>query len=55
MKKRKHEEYRFIVKWIVGCTMYFRPFKRDAAAVRYQEFLIECQGVKPEDVRIVMK
>ena len=54
MKARKQENTRFMVKWIVGYTMFFRAYKRDSAAVKFQEYLIEREGVKPEDVRIVM-
>lgn len=54
MKARKQENVRFIVKWIVGHMMYFRAYKRDSAAVRFQEYLIEHEGVSPSDVRIVM-
>ena len=55
MKKRKQENIRFTVKWIQGNMMYFRAYKRDSAAVAFQQYLIECEGVKPEDVRIVMQ
>lgn len=54
MKARKPENVRFVVKWIVGYTMYFRAYKRDSAAVKFQEYLIEHEGIKAEDVRIVM-
>jgi hypothetical protein len=54
MKARKQENIRFMVKWIVGYTMYFRAYKRDSAAVRFQGYLIEHEGIRPEDVRIVM-
>jgi hypothetical protein len=54
-QKRKPETSRFIVKWIVGQTMYFREFKRDAAAVKFQNYLIEIENVPPEDVRLLMK
>lgn len=52
--KRKHENVRFIVKWIVGYTMYFRAYKRDIAALKFQEYLIEHEQVKPEDIRVIM-
>lgn len=51
--KRKYEPFRFIVKWIVGDMMYFRAYKRDSAAVRFQAYLID-EGINPKDVRIVM-
>lgn len=54
MKARKYESSRFLVKWIVGYTMYFRAYKRDSSAVKFQEYLIQHEGIKPEDVRIVM-
>lgn len=55
MKKRKQENLKFAVKWIVGNYMFERWYKRDHAAVKFQQFLIEEEGIKPEDVRIVMK
>jgi hypothetical protein len=54
MKARKQESVRFIVKWIVGYTMHFRAFKRDNAACKFQEYLIEHEKISPEDVRVVM-
>jgi hypothetical protein len=54
-RKRKSETSRTIVKWIVGGTMYFREYKRDAAAVRFASYLIEVENVSPEDVRLIMK
>jgi hypothetical protein len=55
MKKRKQENIRFVVKWIENNTMYFRAYKRDYAAVNFQNYLIEQCGVDPCDVRIVSK
>lgn len=54
MKKRKQENIRFYVKWIENNTMYFRAYKRDTAAVNFQNYLIETLGVPPSDVRITM-
>jgi hypothetical protein len=53
-KARKPEPIRFYVKWIQGDTMYFQAFKRDNAAVRFQNRLIETGMVEMQDVRIVM-
>lgn len=55
MKARKQENIRFVVKWVVGYTMHFKAYKRDSAAIAFQEYLIEKEGVAPTDVRIVMK
>lgn len=54
MKARKQESVRFMVKWIVGYTMYFRAFKRDSAACKFQEYLIEHEHINPSDIRVVM-
>ena len=54
MKARKQESLRFVVKWIVGHTMYFRAFKRDNAAVKFQEYLIERESINPADIRVTM-
>jgi hypothetical protein len=54
-KKRKPETARYVVKWISGNMLYFRYYKRDSAAVAFQLHLIESDGVRPEDIRIVMK
>jgi hypothetical protein len=53
-KTRRPEPIRFYVKWIQGNTMYFQAFKRDNAAVRFQNRLIDDGVVRMEDVRIVM-
>jgi len=55
MKKRKQETRRFCVQWIENHTLYFRWYKRDTPAVQFQNWLIETQGVHPEDIRLVMK
>jgi len=34
-KNRAHEPNRFVVKWIIEDTMYFREFKRDTAACAF--------------------
>jgi hypothetical protein len=54
MKARKQESIRYIVKWIVGHTMYFRAYKRDYAAIKFQEYLIEREGIDPFDIRVIM-
>jgi hypothetical protein len=54
-KKRKPETARYVVKWIEGNMLYFRYYRRDSAAVAFQLHLIESDGVRPEDIRIVMK
>lgn len=54
-KARKQETAKFVVKWIVGHTMYFRAFKRDSAACNFQEYLIEHEFVDPKDVRVLSK
>jgi len=53
-KARKPEPIRFYVKWIQGNTMYFQAFKRDNAAVRFQNKLIDDGLVSIENIRIVM-
>lgn len=53
-KPRKPEPIRFYVKWIQGDTMYFQAFKRDNAAVRFQNKLIDDGVVDMENIRIVM-
>jgi hypothetical protein len=55
IKTRRQENIRFVVKWIENNTMYFRAYKRDYAAVNFQNYLIEQCGVDPCDVRIVSK
>ena len=54
MKARKPETARFLVRWIVGNTMYQRAYKRDIAAVRFQEYLLDKLEYAPEDVRVIM-
>jgi hypothetical protein len=53
-KPRKQENIRFIVKWIENDTMRFRAYKRDRAACDFQEYLIEKEGIPPENVRVIM-
>jgi hypothetical protein len=53
-KPRKVEPIRFYVKWIQGDTMYFQAFKRDHAAVNFQNRLIDDGVVQMQDVRITM-
>lgn len=53
-KHRKQENIRFIVKWIENNTIYFRAYKRDSAAVEFQQYLID-DGIPPEMIRIHMK
>ena len=50
-RKRRAEINRFIVKWIDGSRMYFRWFKRDAAACDFAQKLAEA-GFAP---RVLMK
>lgn len=54
-KKRKAETARYVVKWIEGNMMRFRFYKRDSGAVSFQQHLIESDGVRPEDIRIIMQ
>ena len=54
-KTRKQERRSFVVQWVEEYTLYFRWYKRDTPAINFQNWLIETQGVHPEDVRIVMK
>jgi len=50
-KHRKPEPSRFVVKWIIGDTMYFQWFKRDTAAVNFLNRLVN-DGI---EARILMK
>lgn len=50
-KTRKTESARFVVKWIEGDTMYFRWYKRDAAACNFLNRLLEAGF----EARILMK
>lgn len=50
-KPRKQENLRFVVKWIAGDTMYFRWYKRDAAACAFLNRLLEAGF----EARILMK
>jgi hypothetical protein len=50
-KSRKHEASRFIVKWIEGYDMKFQAFKRDSAAVKFLNTLVD----NGYDARILMK
>ena len=54
-KSRRQESIRYMVKWIVGNTMYFQAYKRDHAAVKFQQYLIESEGVDPALIRIICK
>ena len=40
-KTRKQESLRFIVKWIDGHDMKFQAFKRDSAAVKFLNTLVD--------------
>ena len=50
-KARKTEPSRFVVKWIVGDTMYFQWFKRDTAACNFLNKLLDA-GL---EARVLMK
>ena len=50
-KSRKIEPNRFVVKWIDGDTMYFRWYKRDAAACAFLNRLLEAGF----EARVLMK
>ncbi len=50
-KHRKPESSRFVVKWIVGDTMYFQWFKRDTAACAFLNKLLDA-GI---EARVLMK
>lgn len=50
-KARKAEPSRFVVKWIEGDTMYFRWYKRDAAACAFLNRLLEAGF----EARVLMK
>lgn len=50
-KLRKQESLRYVVKWIIGDTMYFQWFKRDSAAVAFLNRLTN-DGI---EARILMK
>lgn len=50
-KVRAHEPNRFVVKWIVEDTMYFREFKRDNAACDFLQKL-DSVGIT---ARVLMK
>jgi hypothetical protein len=54
-KTRKQENSRFVVKWIEGNTLHFREYKRDAAAVKFMQYLIEDCEVDYWNVRLLMK
>ena len=54
-KKYKPEPIRFVVKWLEYDTIKFRAFKRDSAACNFQEYLILEEGIRPEDVRVLMQ
>jgi hypothetical protein len=40
-KVRKQEPLRYVVKWIIGDTMYFQWFKRDSAACAFLNRLVD--------------
>lgn len=50
-RRRRSEPSRFVVKWIVEDTMYFRWFKRDSAAVSFLNKLLDA-GL---EARVLMK
>lgn len=50
-RRRTTEPSRFVVKWIVGDTMYFQWFKRDTAACNFLNRLLEA-GL---EARVLMK
>ena len=50
-KQRKAETPRFVVKWIISDTMYFRWFKRDTAACQLLNRLLDA-GIS---ARVLMK
>jgi hypothetical protein len=53
-KTRKQENVQYIVKWISNNKMYFRAYKRDYAAIKFQEYLIEHEDIDPFDIRVLM-
>lgn len=50
-KTRKAETNRFVVKWVEEDTVYFRWYKRDAAACAFLNRLLEAGF----EARILMK
>lgn len=50
-RRRTTEPSRFVVKWIVGDTMYFQWFKRDTAACAFLNKLLDA-GL---EARVLMK
>lgn len=50
-KARKQESLRFVVKWIEGHDMKFQAFKRDSAAVKFLNTLVDAGF----DARVLMK
>ena len=50
-KARKQENLRFVVKWIEEDTMYFRWYKRDAAACAFLNKLLDAGY----EARVLMK
>lgn len=50
-KARKQESLRFVVKWIDGMDMKFMAFKRDSAAVKFLNTLVDAGF----DARVLMK
>lgn len=47
---RKYRPYTYVVKWIQHDTMYFRYFRGDNAAMRFQDYLIS-QGIDQFNIR----
>jgi len=54
-KQYKPEPVRFIVKWLEYDTIKFRAFKRDNAACNFMDYMVDHEGVRPEDIRITMQ
>lgn len=50
-RRRTTELPRFVVKWIEGDTMYFRWYKRDAAACAFLNKLLDAGY----EARVLMK
>lgn len=50
-KVRKQENDHFVVKWIDGHDMKFMTFKRDSAAVKFLNTLVDAGY----DARVLMK
>ena len=52
-KTRKQESIKFQVRWQANDSIFFSCFKRDNAAIRFQQELID-DGIPPEMVKLVM-